>query len=30
VPPGTYQVQIIATGDDGEVVRVVRPLVIAR
>jgi hypothetical protein len=30
VPPGTYQVQIIATGDDGEVVRVARPLVIAR
>jgi len=30
VPPGTYQVQIIATGDDGEAARVVRPLVVAR
>jgi len=30
VPPGTYQVQIIATGDEGEVARVVRPLVVAR
>ncbi|MGQ9900637.1 MAG: S8 family serine peptidase [Fimbriimonadales bacterium] len=30
VPPGTYQVQIIATGEEGEVARVVRPLVVAR
>ncbi|MCS6924020.1 MAG: hypothetical protein NZM10_06560, partial [Fimbriimonadales bacterium] len=30
VPPGTYQLQIIATGDEGEVARVVRPLVVAR
>jgi hypothetical protein len=30
VPPGTYQVQIIATGDEGEVARAVRPLVVAR
>ena len=30
VPPGTYQVQIVATGDEGEVTRVVRPLVVAR
>ncbi|MCS7208401.1 MAG: S8 family serine peptidase [Fimbriimonadales bacterium] len=30
VPPGTYQVQIIATGEEGEVARVARPLVITR
>jgi hypothetical protein len=30
VPPGTYQVQIIATGDEGEVARAVRPLIITR
>jgi flagellar hook assembly protein FlgD len=30
VPPGAYQVQIIATSDEGEVARVVRPLVVAR
>lgn len=30
VPPGTYQVQIIATGEEGEVARVVRPIVVAR
>lgn len=30
VPPGTYQLQIIATGNGGEVVRVVRPLMVAR
>ncbi|BCW95730.1 MAG: S8 family serine peptidase [Fimbriimonadales bacterium] len=30
VPPGAYQVQIIATGDEGEVARVVRPIVVAR
>jgi len=30
VPPGTYHVQIIAAGDEGEVARVVRPLVVAR
>lgn len=30
VPPGTYQLQIIATGDEGEVARAVRPLVVAR
>ena len=30
VPPGTYQVQIIATGDEGEVARVTRPLVVIR
>ncbi len=30
VPPGAYQLQIVATGDEGEAVRVVRPLVVAR
>lgn len=30
VPPGTYQVHIVATDDSGEVVRTVRPLVVAR
>ncbi|MFN3690059.1 MAG: FlgD immunoglobulin-like domain containing protein, partial [Fimbriimonadales bacterium] len=30
VPPGTYQLQIVATSEDGEVARVVRPLVVAR
>ncbi|GIV07610.1 MAG: hypothetical protein KatS3mg017_0812 [Fimbriimonadales bacterium] len=30
VPPGTYQLQIIATGEEGETARVVRPLVVAR
>ncbi len=30
VPPGTYRVQIIATGEEGEVSRVVRPLVVTR
>lgn len=30
VPPGTYHVQIIATSDEGETVRVVRPLVLTR
>mgnify|MGYP001773426688 CR=1 FL=1 len=30
VPPGTYQVQIIATGEEGEIARAVRPLVITR
>ncbi|MCS7190678.1 MAG: hypothetical protein NZ843_03635, partial [Fimbriimonadales bacterium] len=30
VPPGVYQLQIIATNEDGEVARVVRPLVVAR
>ncbi len=30
VPPGTYQIQIIATGEEGEVARAVRPLVITR
>ena len=30
VPPGTYQLQILATNDEGEVARVVRPLVVTR
>jgi flagellar hook assembly protein FlgD len=30
VPPGTYQIQIIATNEDGEVARAVRPLVLTR
>ncbi len=30
VPPGAYQLQIIATSEDGEVARVVRPLVVTR
>lgn len=30
VPPGTYQIQIIATGEEGEIARAVRPLVITR
>ncbi len=30
VSPGTYRVQIIATGEEGEVSRVVRPLVVTR
>ncbi len=30
VPPGTYQLQIIAIGEEGETARVVRPLVVAR
>jgi hypothetical protein len=30
VPPGTYQIQIIATSEEGEVARAVRPLLITR
>ncbi|MFQ3609948.1 MAG: S8 family serine peptidase [Fimbriimonadales bacterium] len=30
VPPGAYRVQIIATGEEGEVSRVVRPLMVTR
>jgi flagellar basal-body rod modification protein FlgD len=30
VPPGTYQVQIIATSEEGEVARTVRPLIVTR
>ncbi len=30
VPPGAYQLQIVATGEDGEVARAVRPLIVAR
>jgi hypothetical protein len=30
VPPGAYQVQIIATTEEGETARVVRPIVITR
>ncbi|MCX7992636.1 MAG: hypothetical protein N2651_03085, partial [Fimbriimonadales bacterium] len=30
VPPGTYQLQIVATGEEGEAARVVRPLVVVR
>ncbi len=30
VPPGTYQIQIIATGEEGDTARAVRPLVITR
>jgi hypothetical protein len=30
VPPGTYQVQIVATSEEGEVARAVRPLLITR
>ncbi len=30
VPPGTYQIQIVATSEEGEVARAVRPLVITR
>jgi hypothetical protein len=30
VPPGTYQIQIVATSEEGEVARAVRPLLITR
>ncbi len=30
VPPGTYQIQIIATGEEGDTARAVRPLVMTR
>jgi hypothetical protein len=30
VPPGTYQIQIIATNEEGEIARAVRPLVLTR
>ena len=30
VPPGTYQVQIVATDDAGEVARAVRPVIVTR
>ncbi|MCS7065716.1 MAG: hypothetical protein NZL85_05505, partial [Fimbriimonadales bacterium] len=30
VPPGAYQIQVVATGEEGEIARAVRPLVITR
>ena len=30
VPPGTYQIQVVATSEEGEVARAVRPLLITR
>jgi flagellar hook assembly protein FlgD len=30
VPPGAYQIQIIATNEEGEIARAVRPLVLTR
>jgi hypothetical protein len=30
VPPGTYQIQVIATNEEGEIARAVRPLVLTR